>query len=248
MRNRIIKTLPEHMVVLSLLRPPHVFEPLRPFGFGAFVVARHNYNEARFSLHSHGYGAGYNPERMRRDIRALFTSRVPGPGLHARSAPRPRAPDGQSAISTGLLRPRASRRAFIERVCGGAARYPCALGRHCWLEPRRRKPIAFTTGRSAGHRSTSRMGLLAFQVLLAEPSAQRARRSLSLAGHRTGEEAPSSRGLLTGGLHASPFFVSTFARVGLMICRTRQRLRKPYARVGRCITGLLVATSCNRSR
>ena len=78
MRNRIIKTLPEHMVVLSLLRPPHVFEPLRPFGFGAFDVARHNYNEARFSLHSHGYGAGYNPERMRRDIRALFTSESQG--------------------------------------------------------------------------------------------------------------------------------------------------------------------------
>ena len=73
MRNRIIKTLPEHMVVLSLLQPPHALEPLRPFGFVAFVVARHNYNEARFSLHSHGYGAGYKPERMRGDIRALFT-------------------------------------------------------------------------------------------------------------------------------------------------------------------------------
>lgn len=73
MRNRIIKTLPEHMVVLSLLQPPHAFEPLRPFGFGAFVIARHNHNEARFSLYAHGYGAGYEPERMCRDIRALFT-------------------------------------------------------------------------------------------------------------------------------------------------------------------------------
>lgn len=73
MRNRLIKTMPERMVVLSLLHPPHAFEPLRRFGFGAFVIARHNHNEAKFLLHAHGYGAGYKSERMRGDIRALFT-------------------------------------------------------------------------------------------------------------------------------------------------------------------------------
>lgn len=73
MSDRIIKTIPEHMVVLSLLPPPHAFEPLRPFGFGAFVIARHSQIEARFSLHAQGYAAGYKPQRIRSDIRSLFT-------------------------------------------------------------------------------------------------------------------------------------------------------------------------------
>lgn len=73
MRNRIIKTIPERMVVLSILPPPHAFEPLRPFGFGAFVCARHGHSEAKFALHAQGYGAGYDPQRIRGDIRALFT-------------------------------------------------------------------------------------------------------------------------------------------------------------------------------
>jgi len=73
MPNRIIKILPEHMVVLTLLRPPHAFEPLRPFGFGAFIIARHSQTDARFALHAQGYGAGYDPRRIRDDIRAVFT-------------------------------------------------------------------------------------------------------------------------------------------------------------------------------
>ncbi|MCD1623155.1 hypothetical protein [Citromicrobium bathyomarinum] len=73
MRNRIIKTIPERMVVLSILPPPHTFEPLRPFGFGAFVCARHGHAEAKFALSAQGYGAGYDPQRIRGDIRALFT-------------------------------------------------------------------------------------------------------------------------------------------------------------------------------
>ena len=73
MRNSIKKTRPERMVVLSLLPPPHAFAPLHPFGFGAFVIDRHGQDEAKFSLHSHGYGAGYEPQRIRRDISALFT-------------------------------------------------------------------------------------------------------------------------------------------------------------------------------
>ena len=73
MRNRIIRTMPERMVVLSLLPPPHAFAPLHSFGFGAFVIARRGHDEAKFSLHSHGYGAGYEPQRIRRDISALFT-------------------------------------------------------------------------------------------------------------------------------------------------------------------------------
>lgn len=73
MRDRIVKTIPEHMVALSLLPPPHAFEPLRPFGFGAFVITRLGPDGAKFSLHVHGYGAGYEPQRIRRDIRSLFT-------------------------------------------------------------------------------------------------------------------------------------------------------------------------------
>lgn len=73
MRDRIITTIPEHIVALSLLPPPHAFEPLRPFGFGAFVIVRHSKDEAKFSLHSHGYAAGYELQRIRRDIRSLFT-------------------------------------------------------------------------------------------------------------------------------------------------------------------------------
>ncbi|MCD1623480.1 hypothetical protein [Citromicrobium bathyomarinum] len=73
MRNRIIKTIPERMVVLSILPPPHAFEPLRPFGFGAFVCARYGHSEAKFTLYVQGYGAGYDSQRIRCDIHALFT-------------------------------------------------------------------------------------------------------------------------------------------------------------------------------
>lgn len=73
MRNRAITNMPERMVALSILPSLHTFEPMRPFGFGAFVCARHGHSEAKFTLYAQGYGAGYDPQRIRRDIRALFT-------------------------------------------------------------------------------------------------------------------------------------------------------------------------------
>jgi|JRYH01.1.fsa_nt_gb hypothetical protein len=64
---------PERMVVLSIQLPPQRFEPRKPFGFGAFTVARRWRDEAVFSSHAHGYGAGYDPDRMKEDIGKLFT-------------------------------------------------------------------------------------------------------------------------------------------------------------------------------
>ena len=66
-------TMPERMIVLSLQLPPLRHEPLAPFGFGAFIVTRRWRNEAAFASHAHGYGAGYEPRRMREDIGRLFT-------------------------------------------------------------------------------------------------------------------------------------------------------------------------------
>lgn len=73
MAHRITRTVPPRMVVLSLLPPPRASESLHPFGFGAFIVTRHSRNEAQFVLRVQGYGAGYDPHRMRRDLRSLFT-------------------------------------------------------------------------------------------------------------------------------------------------------------------------------
>lgn len=70
---RRTSTMPERMVVLSLQLPPLRHEPLAPFGFGAFIVIRRWRNEAAFASHAHGYGAGYEPRRMREDIGRLFT-------------------------------------------------------------------------------------------------------------------------------------------------------------------------------
>ena len=66
-------TMPERMVVLSLQLPPLRHEPLAPFGFGAFIIAPRWQNDAAFDSHAHGYGAGYEPGRMREDIGKLFT-------------------------------------------------------------------------------------------------------------------------------------------------------------------------------
>ena len=70
---RFVKTMPRRMVVLSLLPPPTAFEPPRPYGYGAFIVERRGASEAAFCLRVHGYGARYDPVRLREDIRALFT-------------------------------------------------------------------------------------------------------------------------------------------------------------------------------
>ena len=69
---RFVKTMPRRMVVLSLLPPPTAFEPPRPYGYGAFIVERRGASEAAFCLRVHGYGARYDPLRLRKDIRELF--------------------------------------------------------------------------------------------------------------------------------------------------------------------------------
>lgn len=70
---RRLSSTPERLVVLSLLLPPLRHEPLAPFGFGAFIIAPRWRNDAAFAAHAHGYGAGYEPRRMREDIERLFT-------------------------------------------------------------------------------------------------------------------------------------------------------------------------------
>jgi len=73
MHYRYHSAIPERMVVLSLLPPPNSYEPRAPFGYGVLIVTRRWRGEAAFSSHAHGYGAGYDPQRMRDDIRKLFT-------------------------------------------------------------------------------------------------------------------------------------------------------------------------------
>lgn len=73
MRNRLCTIMPERMVALSLLPPPNSCAAPAPFGYAALVITRRARSEAAFSLHAHGYGAGYDPLRMRSDIRRLFT-------------------------------------------------------------------------------------------------------------------------------------------------------------------------------
>lgn len=73
MHYRYHSAILERMVVLSLLPPPNSYEPRAPFGYGALIVTRRWRGEAAFSFHAHGYGAGYDSQRMRDDIRELFT-------------------------------------------------------------------------------------------------------------------------------------------------------------------------------
>ena len=73
MRYPYSTSLPERMIVLSLLLPPLRQEPAAPSGFGAFIVTRRWRIDAAFATHAHGYGAGYDPRRMRIDIGKLFT-------------------------------------------------------------------------------------------------------------------------------------------------------------------------------
>ncbi|RIV85181.1 hypothetical protein D2V07_12950 [Aurantiacibacter zhengii] len=65
--------MPARVMVLSLLLPPRAYEPPAPFGFGAFIVTRDLMGGAKFTTNSHGYGAGYEPLRMRDRIGKLLT-------------------------------------------------------------------------------------------------------------------------------------------------------------------------------
>ena len=138
---------------------------------------------------------------FRRTGYARHTSR----DLHALSASRLRSSDLQRAISTGLLRPRAARRAAVERVCSNAARHPCAPGRHFWFEPFKRGLIAPSMGQCARQRGTSCVGLLAVQIMLAEHPAQSDRGSRSLAVYRTGKEEDGTGRSLIRGVPYAPF-------------------------------------------
>ena len=73
MRYRNYSRFPERMVALSILSPPLALDRQAPYGFGAFIVTRRWRDEVEFASYAHGYGAGYDPERMRGHIEALFT-------------------------------------------------------------------------------------------------------------------------------------------------------------------------------
>jgi len=72
MRYRDYSRFPERMVVLSILPPPLALDRQAPFGFGAFIITRRWRDEAEFASYAHGYGAGYDPRRMREDIGGLL--------------------------------------------------------------------------------------------------------------------------------------------------------------------------------
>jgi hypothetical protein len=73
MTNFHSSAMPRRIVALSLLPPPGRLSPPAPFGFGAFVIDVQGRGEATFDLHAHGYGARYDPRRIRCDIARLFT-------------------------------------------------------------------------------------------------------------------------------------------------------------------------------
>ncbi len=73
MHFRYFRRLPERMVVLSIQLPPQGFEPPAPFGFGAFIVTRRWREEAEFASYARGFGAGYDPQFMRKQIGKLLT-------------------------------------------------------------------------------------------------------------------------------------------------------------------------------
>lgn len=73
MQYRNYSRFPERMVALSIFPPPLALDPRAPFGFGAFIITRRWRDEAEFTSNAQGYGAGYDPERMRSHIETLFT-------------------------------------------------------------------------------------------------------------------------------------------------------------------------------
>lgn len=72
MRKPLLRDIPERMVVLSILPPPASHQPPRPFGWGSLTVTAGRRGHAEFSSISHGYGARYPADRMRRDLARLF--------------------------------------------------------------------------------------------------------------------------------------------------------------------------------
>ena len=72
MLHRYLPAIPDRMVVLSILPPPLPGKPPAPFGWGALTVTAGRRGEASFAAQSHGYGAGYPPERLHSDLRRLF--------------------------------------------------------------------------------------------------------------------------------------------------------------------------------
>lgn len=72
MRTPLLRDIPERMVVLSILPPPATHQPPRPFGWGSLTVTAGRRGHAEFSSISHGYGARYPGDRMRRDLARLF--------------------------------------------------------------------------------------------------------------------------------------------------------------------------------
>jgi len=63
----------DRMIVLSILPPPGPGQPRVPFGFGALIVEQARRGEARFELHTHGFGAGYRAQTLSERLQALFT-------------------------------------------------------------------------------------------------------------------------------------------------------------------------------
>ena len=72
MLHRYLPIIPDRMVVLSILPPPLPGKRLAPFGWGALTVTAGRRGEASFEITSHGYGAGYPPERLHSDLQRLF--------------------------------------------------------------------------------------------------------------------------------------------------------------------------------
>ena len=57
----------------SLVAWPLALDRPAPFGFGAFIITRRRRNEAEFDSYAHGYGAGYDACRMRKDSGRLLS-------------------------------------------------------------------------------------------------------------------------------------------------------------------------------
>lgn len=73
MFDRYAGAIPERMVVLTILPPPSPAAPLRPFGYGAFIVeATARRGQPRFAAHSHGFAAGCDAAKLRASLRRVI--------------------------------------------------------------------------------------------------------------------------------------------------------------------------------
>lgn len=102
MQYRYREILPARVMVLSLLLPPRAYEPPAPFGFGAFIVTRSLASEATFTTRSHGFGAGYDPLRMRERIADLLTPDT-RTLIHVGASQRVSAPESIAKTSVRYL-------------------------------------------------------------------------------------------------------------------------------------------------